>query len=287
MTEVSSTDDAPTEAVPILTSAGGLPAVLSALTAAVATVALAVGTAWDTGPYAAVVLALQLALVATWCFVARPPAVWTVVVVAVVTAAGADAVASWASPAAVGPLGLVVAGSFGLTIFAQLARGIARRNVTEAFGVSMLLAVAVTSLATTISLHRQDGIPLLLAVMLAAGIGVTAAHVTDLFVPQPVVHEVVARGVPGLVVGGVTGGVVAALVAALSDPLSVPLAAVVGLVVGTTAVLSDLGVAYAAAGRALATGERRPHLLTCVLGPLFALPVAAPVGYVFGLVLLN
>ncbi len=285
--DVPPADEGATQAIPTLTSARGLPAVLGALTAGVATVALAVAAGWDTSTYTAVVLAVQWALVATWCVAARPPAVWTVAGVAVLTAAGADAVARWGSQATVGPLALVVAGSFGLTILAQLARGVARRNVTEAFGASMLLAVAVTSFATTISLHRQDGVALLVAFMLAAGVGVAAAHVTDLFVPQPVAHEMVARGVPGLVVGGVSGGLVAALSAALSDPLSVPFAAIVGWVVATTAVLADLGVGYAAAGRALAGDGQRPHVLAPVLGPLFALAVAAPAGYVFGLVLLS
>lgn len=272
-------------------SARSTAAAIAAAVAAVATLALWFTAGGTVAVYAATVLLVQAALVAAWCVAARPPAPAGVAAVGLLTAVGVDAVGLWSDRTTAAPLVGVVAGAFGLVIVAQLVRGVTRRNVTEAFGASLTVALAVTALATTVPLLRQDGRALLSAFLLASGTGVVVARLGDLVAPRPVVHEAVPRGLLGLGLGGFAGAGVAALSAAVSDPLSIPLAAAVGWVVATAAVLADLGVGYARAGRLL-TGhdDRRPALdaaLSAVLGPLLGLAVAAPVGYVFGLVLLT
>jgi hypothetical protein len=265
-----------------------VPTVVAATAAALLTGVL-VGTAQaGTVVFAGAVLAVQLLLIAAWYLGVRTPGRIGVAVVATGAALAADAAATWSEEATVGPLAGVVAAAFGATIVAQLVRGVGRRHVTEAFGATMTLVVAVTSLASTIALHRHAGGPGLLATcLLAGGAGLVAARLLDLAFPGPNVHYAVARGLIGVGGGSVVGAAAAVVAAVFTDSISVPLAAVAGWGVALAGILADLGVAYASAGRALVGDEPERSPLRPLLGPLLGLAVAAPAGYVFGLVLLN
>jgi hypothetical protein len=219
---------------------------------------------------------------------AKPPGLVGVAVVGAGAALGADAVAAFSDELTVGPLAGVIAGAFGATIIAQLVRGAARRHVTTAFGSAMTLVVAVVCLATMVSLHRQSGgVDLLTTCLVAAGAGLVVARLTDLVLPTPAVHYAVPRGIIGLAAGSLVGAGVAAFSAALGEPLSIPLAALAGWGVALAGILADLGVGYASAGRALVGDVPAPSPLRPLLGPLLGVAVAAPAGYVFGLVLLS
>jgi hypothetical protein len=238
--------------------------------------------------FAGVVLVVQLLLVAGWFLGVRTPGRIAVAVVATGSAVAADAVLLYADDATVAPLAGVIAVAFGATIIGQLVRGVARRHVTEAFGSTLTLVVAVSSLASTISLDRQSGGPdLLTTCLVAAGAGMAVARLVDLVKPGPNVHYAVQRGVVGIAVGSVVGAIAAVLAAVLTDALSLPLAALAGWGVALAGILADLGVGYAGAGKTLVGEQQDATPLRPLLGPLLGLAVAAPAGYVFGLVLLT
>src|SRR5215218_3023231 len=258
---------------------------IAAAAAAALTGLLVVGAQMGGPAFAGIVLVVQLLLIAAWYLGVRTPGRIGVAVVSGGAAVAADGAAAYADDATVGPLAGVVAVAFGATIVAQLLRGAARRHVTEAFGATMTLVVAVTSLASTISLDRQSGGPeLLTTCLLAAGAGLVVARLLDLVVPGPNVHYAVPRGLVGIGVGSVVGALAAVVSALFTDSLSVPLAAVAGWGVALAGILADLGVGYASAGRAMVGDAPAASPLRPLLGPLLGLAVAAPAGYVFGLV---
>lgn len=233
--------------------------------------------------YAIVTLVVQVGLVAAWCLVTRPPGMIGAMVIGVLTAVAADAVALNTEHGGIGALVTVLACAFGATTVAQLARGVARRNVTESFGATLTVAVAVIALSTTVALRRADDADLVGVTVLAAAGGILLARLIDAVLFRPAAHPDVPRGVPGLVLGSLLGAGIGALCGLVGDEISTGVAALVGLLVGTAAVLADLGVDYARAGR-LAAGTAAPGgLLGAALGPLIALAVAAPIGYLVGL----
>lgn len=238
--------------------------------------------------FAGAALVVQLLLVAAWYLGVRSPGRVGVTVIAAAAAVAATGVAALADDATVAPLAAVVAAAFGATIVAQLVRGAARRQVTEAFGATTTLVVAVVALASTISLHRQAGGPgLLTTCLVAAGAGMIVARVTDLVAPGPNVHYAVPRGVIGIAAGSIAGLIAAVVAGIVTDSLWIPLAAMAGWGVALAGILADIAVGFASAGRAMVGEPAQTSPLRPVLGPLLGLAVAAPAGYVFGLVLLS
>lgn len=236
-------------------------------------------------PYAVAILLTQLALVGTWCVVTRPPGTIGTAVVGVLTAIAADAVALATGESGAGGLVGVLACAFGATTFHQLSRGVARRNVTESFGSTLTVAVAVTALAATVALRRAEGDDLVGLIVVAAALAMVVARVADLVLPRPTVHADVPRGLVGPALGSAVaaGGSALAVVIGLDLPLGP--AVLVGWLVGTTAVLADLSVDLARAGRVAAGEPASGGSAGAALGPLVALAVAAPIGYLVGLTL--
>jgi hypothetical protein len=97
------------------------------------------------------------------------------------------------------------------------------------------------------------------------------------------VNYSVPRGAVGVLAGAAAGAGVGALSSALADPMTIPIAGLVGGGVALAAILADVGVGFAAAGRDLV--EQPPVLSRWrpLLGPLLGLAFAAPAAYVFGM----
>ncbi|WP_073262452.1 hypothetical protein [Cryptosporangium aurantiacum] len=236
-------------------------------------------------PYAIAILLAQLALVGAWCLVTRPPGTRGTAVVGVLTAIAADAVALATGERGAGGLVAVLACAFGATTFTQLARGVKRRNVTEAFGSTLTMAVAVIALAATVALRQAENPDLVALIVAAAAVAMVIARLADLVLPRPAAHRDVPRGVVGLALGSAVAAGASALAVQLGLNLALGPATLVGWLVGTAAVLADLGVDFARAGRIAAGGRPTGGLAGPALGPLVALAVAAPIGYLAGLTL--
>jgi hypothetical protein len=280
--------DAETAWIPRAERPEPLPTALAALAGAALTALLYMAAQGGTVVFMSAVLAVQALLVAAWCGSARPPGKAGVAVVAGGTAVLADLVLAFGKDNTVGGLGGVIAAAFGATIVSQLVRGEGRRHVTEAFGSTLTLVVGVVALSTTISLHRQiGGVALLAACLGAAGAGLVVARLTDLLVPSPTMNVAVSRGMVGVLAGSLAGAVVGGVSGALTAHMALPLALLAGWGVALAAVLADIGVGYAAAGRAIVEQRPEPTPWRPVLGPLLGVSVAAPAGYVFSLVLFS
>ncbi|MFG1926791.1 hypothetical protein [Cryptosporangium sp. NPDC048952] len=236
-------------------------------------------------PYAIAILVAQLALVGAWCVVTRPPGTVGTAVVGVLTAIAADVVALATGESGAGGLVAVLACAFGATTFHQLSRGVTRRNVTESFGSTMTIGVAVIALAATVALRQSEEPDLVGLIAIAAALAMVVARLADLVLPRPTVHQQVPRGVFGPALGSVAAAGGSALGVVLGLDLPLGPATLVGWLVGTAAVLADLAVDLARAGRIAAGGPATAGPGGAALGPLVAFAVAAPIGYLVGLTL--
>jgi hypothetical protein len=276
--------DEATAVIPRAENPQPMPTALSAFAAAVITGVLYLAAHAATPVFALAALIVQLALVAVFCLVTDPPNLLGVAAVPAAAAVGCTALLTFGRDASVAPAGSVIALAFLATIGVQLARRDSRRQITEAFGATMMLVVAVCATAATIPLHRQIGGPGLLAACVAAGgAGLIVARLVDLAVPRPTVNYSVPRGAVGVLAGALAGAALGGLSPALADPLSPPVAALAGAGIALAGILADVGTSFAAAGRELLATSDAPSPLRPLLGPLLGVAFAAPAGYVFGL----
>jgi hypothetical protein len=259
----------------------------TAAIAALLTVTLIFGSRLDHVAYAGVCFAVQLLFVVAWTLGGRPPGPYVVAAAGVAAAAGADVAAVYAPEASLAPLGFVVAGAFVLGVVGQLVRGEGRTRVTESIGAVAVVTVGVVALATPILLSRYPaGTEALLACLLAAGVGLVVARLSDLVLHAPRVSEHVPRGAPGVVLGGMVGTATAGWAGSVLVGLTPGQAAVAGVVVAVAAVLADLGMVFAETGRLLAGEDPSRWMVRAALGPLVALTVAAPAAYLLSVLML-
>jgi hypothetical protein len=239
------------------------------------------------GSYAAVIFGVQVLFVLAWTVASRPPAPRVVAAVGLAAAAGADAAAVWVDPASLAPLAYVTAAAFVAGVVGQLTRPAGRVRVTESLGSTLAVVVGVVALATLVVLSRHPmGTQSIVACLTAAGAGVMVARLTDTVAPFPRLAPQVPRGGAGVVLGAMVGTGAAAVAGALFDGLSVGPAAGAGLVTALVAVVVDLSVGYAEAGRHLAGEPPALWLARHVLGPLAAFALAAPAAYAASALLL-
>jgi hypothetical protein len=211
-------------------------------------------------------------------------------VVAGGAAVAADAGVLLLGGGTLGPVLGVVAVAFVATVVAQLARGVGRVGVTEAFGSTMLLVVCCAALAAALALRDRPGGPDVLAVCLAAaGAGLVLAHAADAVRPVPELSPGTGRGGIGVALGAVAGAgaaVAVARVVVLPDGMSVGYTALVGVIVALTAVLVGVGQVCAAVGREQAGEQVPPSWLGTALGPVWGVVAAVVGAYVVGNVVL-
>lgn len=258
----------------------------AALVAALTTL-LIFGTRLDPAAYAGICFAVQALFVVAWTLGSKPPGPPVVATVGVTGAVAADLAAVYASEASLAPLGFVTAGAFVLGVVGQLARGKSRARVTESIGSSAVVAVGVVALATPVLLSRlPSGAEALMVCLLAAGVGLAVAHLADMAARRPRISPHVPRGAVGVVLGAMAGTAVAGGAGSLVQGLTPTVTAVAGLVVAVTAVLADLGMAFAETGRLLAGEKAAPWPVRALVGPLVALAVAAPAAYLLSVLMM-
>ncbi|MGH3716754.1 MAG: hypothetical protein ACRDT4_25340, partial [Micromonosporaceae bacterium] len=260
---------------------------VAALAAVVLAAMLVFGSRLDLTAYAAVCFAVQALFVAAWALGGKPPGPAVVGTVGVVGAIAADVTAVYSPEASLAPLGFVVAGAFVLGVIGQLVRGGGRARVTESIGAVAVVTVGVVALATPILLSRYPaGGEALLACMMAAGVGLLVARLSDLVIHAPRVSPQVPRGAVGVVFGAMAGTAVAGWAGSVVVGLTPGVAAVAGVVVAVAAVLADLGMVFAETGRLLAGDDGSRWLVRALLGPLVALAVAAPAAYLLSVLMI-
>jgi hypothetical protein len=275
-TDAGEDDDRPHVFAPVrrLVSLGvvGLSALL--------TLALFVGVQFDHQAFALVVFGVQVLFVVVWTVAAQPPAPRIVGTVGLVVALAADWFALTERPASLGPMAYVTAGGFVLAVIGQLLRPAGRVRVTESLGSSLMVVLGVVAYATLIVLSRIPlGTQVISACVVGAGVALLVAHLTDLVAPILRVAPPVPRGGIGIIAGAMAGTAAAGLTGYLLDGLETLPTAFAGLAAAVIALMVDLSVNYADAGRRLAGATPSWWLVRHMQGPLTAFALAAPVAY--------
>jgi hypothetical protein len=250
------------------------------------TVAIVVGVQFDHQPFALVVFGVQVLFVVVWTIAAQPPAPKVVGAVGLVVALAAVWFALTERPASLGPMAYVTAAGFVLAVVGQLLRPAGRVRVTESLGSSLMVVLGVVAYATLIVLSREPlGTQVISACVVGAGVALFVAHLADLAAPMMRLAPAVPRGGIGIIVGAMVGTAAAGLAGYLLDGLQTLPTAFAGLAAAVIALMVDLSVNYAEAGRRLAGAAPSWWLVRHMQGPLTALALAAPVAYVAKLLL--
>jgi hypothetical protein len=239
------------------------------------------------GSFGYVIFAIQLFYVLAWTVAMRPPGPWVVAAVGVIAAAGADLAAILPTEASLAPLGYVTVAGFVFGVLGQLLRGAGRQGVTEGLGATLAVVVGVIAFASLLVLKRhQLGTQSIVACLSAAAVALVVARLADAAVPVPRTSPDVPRGTIGVILGAMAGTAVAAQRGSVLVGLTPQRAAVAGLVTALAAVMADLAVSYAEAGRELAGEPPSLWVARHMQGPLGGLALAAPAAYVLSVMVL-
>ncbi|RIV37228.1 hypothetical protein [Micromonospora radicis] len=233
-------------------------------------------------PFTAVVLTVQLLFVLTWTMVTRPPALAVVLGVGAVAALVADTVAIRTAEPRLGPLFYVAIGGVLVAVLGQLVRRVDRVRVTDSLRTTTTIVFGVVAFATLLVLSRLPAGTQAIAVCLtASGVALAVARVADAVAAWPRLAPQVPRGAVGVVGGAMVGTLVSALLGSyLVTPFTPTRAAILGLVAAVVAVLADLAVSYAEAGRLMAGELPTVWAARHVQGPLGGFALAAAAAYV-------
>ncbi|MFE9693040.1 hypothetical protein [Micromonospora sp. NPDC005806] len=232
-------------------------------------------------PFAFIIFGVQLLFVLAWTMAMRPPALLVVALVSAAVAGIADAAAVQSEIAALAPLGYAAAAGFVLGVLGQLVRRVDRVRVTDSLGSTLLIVVGVVAFATLIVLSRiPKGTQAITVCLTATGVALLVARLTDAVAPWPRLAPQVPRGAAGVVAGAMLGTLTSAVLGSYLVGFTPTSAALVGLVTAATAVLADLAVGYAEAGRLMAGEPPTMWVARHMQGPLGGFALAAPAAYV-------
>lgn len=231
-------------------------------------------------PYAIVIFGIQVLFVFAFTMALRPPGILAVAAVGTTTAAAADIAAVVPQQPTVAPLGYLAAAGFAAGVVGQLVRREGRIRVTETLGATLVIVVGVIAYATLIVLTRLPiGTQAITVCLAAAGVALIVARLVDTVAPWPRLAPQVPRGSLGVVLGAMLGTAAAAYLGSYIRGFEPANAALVGLVTAVAAVLADLSVGYAEAGRRLAGEPPTMWIARHLQGPLAGFAVAAPLAY--------
>ncbi|WP_446217149.1 hypothetical protein [Micromonospora sp. IBHARD004] len=231
-------------------------------------------------PFAFIIFGVQLLFVLAWTMAMRPPALLLVALVSAGVAAAADAAAVQSEIAGLAPLGYAAAGGFVLGVLGQLVRRVDRVRVTDSLGSTLFIVVGVVAFGTLIVLSRiPAGTQAITICLTATGAALTVARLTDAVAPWPRLAPQVPRGAAGVVLGAMIGTLVSAVLGSYLVGFTPTSAALIGLVTAATAVLADLAVGYAEAGRLMAGEPPTMWVARHMQGPLGGFALAAPAAY--------
>jgi hypothetical protein len=233
-------------------------------------------------PYAIVISGVQVLYVLAWTMAMRPPVAPLVAGVALACGAVADYLAVTSDTPRIMPILLVGLAGAAVVVVGQFVARVDRLRVRDAFGSTLLITLGVVAFASLVALTRKPtGTQAVLVCLVAAGVALLIARLTDAVFPKPRIAPQVPRGATGIIVGAMLGTLAAAgLGSVLVLPFTPAKGALLGLVAAGFAVLVDLAVNFTEAGRSLADEAPTFWLARHMQGPLGALALVAPAAYV-------
>ena len=219
---------------------------LPAAAFAVVAVALLVGlpeVLGQTGRLAAV-LVLQLGLVLCWVLVTGAQGFAGSLAVGAGAAVAADLALVLPEEPELGDLLAVIGVGFLAAVLQQMSRR-SRSELVASLSLSVLMLVAVASLAALLLLGRTDaGAERALVALVAIGAALVVGHLVDVVLPRPQQADGVPRGLIGVVLAVLAGAGAAFLAAGTGDALAGERALVHGAVVAGVAALTALVASY-------------------------------------------
>ncbi|MGC4894915.1 hypothetical protein [Micromonospora sp. DT31] len=232
-------------------------------------------------PFTVIIFGVQMLYVLAWTMAMRPPALLVVALVSVGVAVIADVAAVQSDVAGLAPLGYAAVAGLLLGVLGQLVRRVDRVRVTDSLRGTLLIVVGVVAFATLIVLSRiPKGTQAITVCLTAAGVAVLVARLTDAVAPWPRLAPQVPRGAAGVVAGAMLGTLTSAVLGSYLVGFTPTSAALIGVVTAATAVLADLAVGYAEAGRLMAGEPPTMWVARHMQGPLGGFALAAPAAYV-------
>lgn len=236
-------------------------------------------------PYAVVIFGVQVLFVLAFTMALRPPGIREVAAVGLLTALAADVAAVWPQQATVAPLGYVAAGGFAVGVIGQLVRREGRIRATESLSATLVIVVGVIAFASLIVLTRLPlGTQAITVCLSAAGVALVTARLADTVTPWPRLAPQVPRGALGIVLGAMLGTLTAAVLGSYIVGFTPASAALVGVVTAVGALLADLSVGYAEAGRRMAGELPTMWIARHMQGPLAGFALAAPLAYAMSVI---
>lgn len=232
-------------------------------------------------PYAVVIFGIQVLFVLAFTIALRPPGTWVVAGAGLGAAIATDLASVVPQQAVIRPLIYVAVAGCLVGVVGQVVRRSGRIRITESLAATVVVVAGVTAYATLVVLTRIPiGTQAITICLAAAGLALVVARLADTFAPWPRISPQVPRGALGVVLGPMLGTAAASFLGSYLVGFNPTNAALVGLLAAVAAVLADLSVGYAEAGRRR-SGERPTMWIARHLqGPLAGFAVAAPLAYV-------
>ncbi|HEY8475050.1 MAG TPA: hypothetical protein VIL37_20840 [Natronosporangium sp.] len=231
-------------------------------------------------PYAIVIFGIQALFVLAFTMALRPPGIRVAAAAGIATAVAADVMTIMPREATVLPLGYIAAAGFLVGVAGQLVQREGRIRITETLGATLVIVVGVIAYATLIVLTRVvPGTQAITVGLTAAGVALMVARLIDTVAPIPRLSPHVPRGSLGVVLGAMLGTAAGAYLGSLTRGFEPDTGALVGVVTAVSAVLADLSVGYAEAGRRLAGEPPTMWIARHLQGPLAGFGLAAPLLY--------
>ncbi len=231
-------------------------------------------------PFSIVVLGAQLLYVFAATMAMRPPNTKIVAGVGVIAAVAATFAANEPAIATLLPLGLVAAGGFAAGALGQLTTKQGRMRLTECFGSTLVVMLGIVFFASLLVLVRVPlGTQTIVVCLASCGVALSVARLTDVVMPYPRLANQVPRGAVGVVAGTMMGTAVAGYIGKYLVMFTPQTAAMVGAIAAAAAVLADLTIGFAEAGRELEGDAPTMWLARHMQGPLAGFALTAPVAY--------
>jgi len=216
----------------------------------------------------------------------RPPSARILTGVGLVTgAAGNLLVNNPIKPTAV-PLIFVAAGGFVVGAIGQLFTRQGRMRVTESIGSALWISIGVVCFSTLLVLVRIPlGTQTIVVCLASAGVALSVARLVDVVMPYPRLADQVPRGMVGIVLGTMLGPAVAGYIGKYLVLFTPASAAMVGAIAAAIAMITDLTIGFAEAGRELEGDPPTMWLARHMQSPLAGFALAATAAYVINLFL--
>ncbi|HCT76262.1 MAG TPA: hypothetical protein DGT23_06655 [Micromonosporaceae bacterium] len=231
-------------------------------------------------PFAIVVLGAQVLYVFASTMAIRPPNAKVVGSVGVIAAVAANYAANSTAVPDLLLLGLVAGGGAVIGVLGQLASREGRLRITETVGSTLVIVLGVVAFASLLVLVRIPlGTQTIVVCLASCGVALSVARLTDTLMPYPRLADQVPRGAVGVVVGTMMGTAVAGYIGRYLVMFTPSTAAMVGAIAAAAAVLADLTIGFAEAGRELEGDQPTMWLARHMQGPLAGFALTAPVAY--------